>query len=299
MLFQTNGPGGGIGFGLAVHPQDPDIIYVAGYKSTDGGEHWSRTNLPGGQDILGIRATAIDPDRPDTLYVANLNTESVYKTMDGGQSWTTVLEVEQAVALAIDPNNTQVLYVGTREGKLHKSEDGGRTWTDLLADKELDIIVSEIEINPVNSDEVYLGSGAWWHISETGRYANCPADKGIYKSPDGGRTWEHQENQMRDALVSDIDIAPSNTNVMYAVAADQHMNCTGSVDNQDVSIFKSTDGGNSWFKILDGGNEDVYNQMNQVAIGPTNEDVIYAVASETVLKSMNGGDMGYRHPTAD
>ncbi|MBI2873954.1 MAG: hypothetical protein HYY09_02605 [Firmicutes bacterium] len=290
-LVQTNGPGGGVGYGLAIHPQNPDIIYVAGFKSTDGGLHWSRTNMPGGQSILGIRAMAIDPKHPNTVYAANINTGSVYKTTTGGQSWTSILVTLQPYALAIDPRDTQIVYVGTAEGQLHKSEDGGETWTDMLASSALDIIVSEIEINPVNPDEIYLGTGSWYNNSELDRRFNCPANKGIYRSRDGGRTWEHLENQMRDALVSDIDIAPTDTNVMYAVAADQHYNCTGTFDNQDVSIFKSVDGGGSWSKVLsDAGNEGLFNAMNQVAIDPMNENVVYTVASERVLKSLDGGE---------
>ena len=160
-------PTGSIG-DVAVAPSNPEVIYVGSgeglqrpdlsvgdgiYKSTNGGKSWMNMGLKDAQQIGGL---AVDPTNENRLFVAALghpygaNEErGVYRTLDGGKTWVRVLYIDEntgAVQVAIDPNNTNIVYAdmwagrqgpwengawdGTESG-LYKSTDGGTTWKHL------------------------------------------------------------------------------------------------------------------------------------------------------------------------
>ena len=110
---------------IAIAPSDPQVLYTGGgwkgvYRSVDGAASWTNIN----PDITVV-AIAVDPVDPNTVYVAST---AVHKTTDGGASWTASPDIDPQ-ALAIDPENREVLYAGTDDGVL-RSTDGGVTWAD-------------------------------------------------------------------------------------------------------------------------------------------------------------------------
>jgi photosystem II stability/assembly factor-like uncharacterized protein len=175
---------------IDVHPFNSQIIYMTGginfltpsgiFKTKDSGKNWIRADF-------GIRINpeegpvvlAIDPLHPDTLYAGTggFFGGNLYKTTDGGKQWQAIgneTYIRNGVpAIAIDPKNTNIVYVGTAQnGALLKSIDGGKNW------KQLDFpevgIVYDLFVHPLNSKIVYAGT--WRH--------------GFYFSKNEGTSWQ-------------------------------------------------------------------------------------------------------------
>jgi photosystem II stability/assembly factor-like uncharacterized protein len=181
---------------IDIHPFNSQIIYMTGginfltpsgiFKTVDGGKNWIRADF-------GIRINpeegpyvlAIDPLHPDTLYAGTGGVfgGNLYKSTDGGKQWQAIgneTSIRNGVpAIAIDPKNTNIIYVGTAQnGALLKSIDGGKNW------KQLDFpevgIVYDLLVHPVNSEIVYAGT---WHY-------------GFYFSKNGGTSWQSANTKL-------------------------------------------------------------------------------------------------------
>lgn len=165
--------------------------------------------------------------------------------------------------IEIHPNNPNIMFVGAPSGGLWKSTDGGLTWltnTDDLAN----IGVSDIAIDPVNPDNMYLGTGD----GDGGDTYSI----GILKSIDGGNTWDTTSflwNVDDSRRISKILIDPINTQKIFAATT--------------YGIYRSMDFGNSWILIKNGGYKDM-------KFMPGNSSVIYLATTSTILRSTNGGD---------
>jgi len=206
--------GGSIG-ALAVSESDPNIIYVGEgeqtlrgnvssgmgmWKSLDAGETWEYIGLPKSEHISRIR---IHPKNPNIVYVGvigNLwkpnNERGLYKTIDGGKSWSKILFVSDKAGVGdiiLDPNNSRIIYASTWEmkrngyrmdsggpdSKVFRSYDEGETWEDISEFNGLPSFpwgIVGIAISPVNSKRI-------WMMIE--------ADEGgVYRSDDGGNNWK-------------------------------------------------------------------------------------------------------------
>jgi ligand-binding sensor domain-containing protein len=169
---------------LAIDPFRPDIMYAGTsggvYKSVDRARTWAKANnglippeLLSSSRALMVNTLVIDPQRPDTVYVATLN--GLYKTEDGARSWTRTgqdLPDQMISALALDPSWSGTLYVAGRQG-VFKSIDGGRTWQGKNAGLA-SLNVRSLALSPEDPKTVYLGTNG----------------SGLYRSRDGGETWE-------------------------------------------------------------------------------------------------------------
>jgi photosystem II stability/assembly factor-like uncharacterized protein len=167
---------------LLIDPQTPSTIYGLSsdgkiLKSTDGGTNWRPVNLglpadAGGR--YGITSLAIDPQNPTTLYAGNaLRGGRVFKTTDGGESWSAVnsgLPDGGVMALAINPQDPDTIYASTRG--VFKSTNGGAGWTAVNSGLENDIgyPFSALAIDPQNPDTIYAAG----------------YDTALYKTTNGG-----------------------------------------------------------------------------------------------------------------
>lgn len=223
---------------IAVHPQDPDVIYAGSafdfsagiqgklFKTTDGGATWD-TLLVGGS-YLDIE---IDPQDPKTVYALP---GGILKSTDGGESWTGVDEGlriptgdKLAKSLALNPASPEVLYAGlggSFGGCPHKSTDGGESWKNLAPETD-DIPricagVTSLTVHPENSEVIYAGT----------------ADIGeLFKSTDGGGTWQRTlKNTGGGGVVFFIRVAPVEGTIFAGIAGTLH---------------RSVDGGESWAKV--------------------------------------------------
>lgn len=214
----------------------------------------------------------------------------VWKSMDAGVSFTPIFdEYNQSIGcLTLDPNNPdQVMWVGTGEtwtrnsispgDGLYKTTNGGKSWKK-IGFEESDHI-SSIVINPNNSDEVYVGIlGPLWGDSE---------ERGVYKTTDGGKTWEVLLKGEISTGCSDLIMDPNDPNTLYAAFWEFRRTAWSFNSGGPTSaLYKSTDGGKSWNKIHNGFPEGNLGRF-ALAVAPSNSNRVYAVV-ESVEKSKTG-----------
>ena len=198
---------------------------------------------------------AINPDNPTEFYVGYAS-GGVWYTNNNGTSFVPVLDsspTQNVGSLAVDWSSGTI-WVGTGEVNasrssyagigLLQSTDKGKTWQNMgLSDSHH---ISKIIINPNNSDEVV--------VAAVGHLYSTNAERGVYKTTDGGKTWKQTLFVDDQSGIIEMDANPSNFNVMYASSWDKDRkawNFRGS--GSGTGIFKSTDGGTSWSKVSGAG----------------------------------------------
>lgn len=309
---------------MAIHPSNGNIVYAASwervrrperndyfgetsriYRSTDGGDNWTElTNgLPTAGTNKGRISIDISESNPDVLYAHFTDTNGItgiYKTVDGGDTWTTLNAGSVSGTsyewwfggLFIDPTDENtVYYVGFTN---FKTTDGGNTWNSTFDNVHVD--QHAVAFNPTNSDEVLLGN-----------------DGGLYKTANGGASWT-KDNTLPITQFYRCYVDPNNENKVYAGAQDNGTNRTqtGSlddwqpiyggdgfqplVDHEDTNTIyamyqygnmgKSVDNGSSWFGVSGPGSRKNWN--TPVVFDPNDSQIIYYGANQ-LYKSINGG----------
>jgi photosystem II stability/assembly factor-like uncharacterized protein len=198
------------------------------------------------------------PQRPGTFYVG-VNGGGVWKTTDYGRVWTPIFDDQPTGSIgdvAVAPSNPDVLYVGSGEGLqrpdlstgdgIYKSTDAGKTWTHLgLRDGQQ---IARVAVDPRDPERVFA--------AVIGHPYGPNVERGIFRSTDGGQTW--QKVLYRDENTGGMDVAidPQNPQTVYAVlwAARQAPWEIGSsfILPQNNGLFKSTDGGTTWRQLTAG-----------------------------------------------
>lgn len=189
------------------------------------------------------------------------------------------------------PSQPNVFYVGQVNGGVWKSEDYGRTWNPIF-DHESSQSVGAIAVAPSDPNIVYVGSGEGLHRPD------LSVGDGIYKSIDAGKTWTHLG--LRDAQqIPALAVDPRNPNRVFAAALGHPYG-----PNQERGIFRSTDGGQTWQKVLyknentggsalalDPSNPDViYGSLWQARLGPWEDNNAYGGDGGGLFKSVDGGN---------
>ncbi|HET7619872.1 MAG TPA: hypothetical protein VFK20_15300, partial [Vicinamibacterales bacterium] len=284
-------------------PKHPGLFYIGVvnggvWKTDDYGRTW--TPIFDDQPTASIGDIAVAPSNPDIIYVGtgeglhrpDLSVgNGVYKSTDGGRTWSHLGldEGQQIPRVVVDPRNPDRLFVAVLghpygpnpERGVFRSTDGGRTFEKVLY-KDENTGASELEMDPTNPDVIYAGL---WEARE-GPWENAEWDGpggGLFRSTDGGNTWQPLTNGFPAEGVSQIDvaIAPSNPKRLYASIA------TG----RTTAIYRSDDGGDSWTRAttdnrpaarIGGGDLPV------LAVDPRNPDIVYS-ASVVMWKSTDGG----------
>lgn len=211
-------------------PVDSRTLYVACwangiYKSVDGGRTWQAKSNGIGANLNAHRLV-IDPNDPNILYVGILKEEQnmggVYKTIDGGENWTKAnidIELPDVYALVIHPSDSNVLYAGTRFewnetsgqlelGGVYKSTNGGCNWREVLT-KEPHFAIDALAISPVNPNLIFAGS------FDHPYHDDCPSS-GIFRSTDGGETWEAMNEGLPFLNIKTLTAHPTNPDIVYA-----------------------------------------------------------------------------------
>ena len=255
---------------LVIDPHTPDTLYAAGefaayasvFKSTDGGNHWSRADAGIDYRRADVPTLIIDPNAPGTLYIStNTPAGNVHKSTDGGAYWNPLPWIDQtlrerviATALAIDPRNSAILYAGTAYG-VYKSTDGGNHWTRKITGF-VDTSVSVLLIDPLNSSKIYAGMD----------------DTGIFVSVDGGDHWNPINNGLPNLpgpyRILDLTTVSRFPSLLYAALL---YSC----------VFESADGGNHW------NNTGLYNPFT-LAVDAHNPVTIYAGTPQGVFLGETG-----------
>ena len=215
----------------------------------------------------------------------------VWKSNDGGATFVPIFDdhVQSIGVVTLDPNSPdEVIWVGTGEtwtrnsvsigDGLFKSTDGGTNWKEIPGFENSERIASVV-VNPTNSDEVYVGVlGALWSDSE---------DRGVYKTTDGGTTWNKILYVGPGTGAADVIMDPKNSNILYASMWEFRRSGWGFSSGGNTSaLYKSTDGGANWNKIHTGFPEGSLGRI-AVAIAPSDNNILYSVL-ETEDKAKNG-----------
>lgn len=261
-----------------------------------------------GPALVGGRVSDIEghPSNSEIVYIGTAG-GGVWKSYDGGVMFSSIFDeyCQSIGCVALDPNNPdETLWVGTGEvwtrnsvsvgDGIYKSKDGGQSWTKMGLEKSEHI--SSIEINPKNSDVVYVGvQGALWGDSE---------DRGVYKTTDGGLTWNKILYVDQKTGCSDLIMDPNDPNVLYASFWEHRRTGWSFSSGGDKSaLYKSTDGGVSWSKIHNGFPSGKYGRI-AIALAPSNSSLLYAVveaedADKGGMYRSDDGGANWKHLNAD
>lgn len=221
---------------------------------------------------------AVVESDPYVFYVAS-STGGMYKTTDNGVTFTPVFEREGTPSLGdveIFQPNPSIVWVGTGERAnrqstswgdgVYKSTDAGRTWTNVgLRDSHH---IGRIVAHPSNPDIVYVAAmGHLWGPN---------AERGLYKTIDGGRSWQPVLQVDADTGVVDVAMDPSNPNILFAATYQRRRTSYGFHGGGPGSaLHKSTDGGATWRKLTGNGlPEGEYGRIG-IAVYPKNPRILY------------------------
>jgi photosystem II stability/assembly factor-like uncharacterized protein len=282
---------------IAVAPSDENVIYVGMgehairgqsstygdgmYKSTDQGRTWTHIGLAASRQISAVR---VHPSNPDVVYVAvqgdrwkGTSDRGIYRTTDGGKTWTQLLKGENAFSgasdLSMDATNPRILYAamwdhqrtpwmvrsGGAGSGIWKSVDGGDTWK--RSQDGLPKLVGKIgvSVSPANPDRVYAIVEA-----ENG---------GLFRSDDAGKTWRQQSGdrliQTRSWYYMNVTADPKNADVVWVMNA---------------PVMKSIDGGRTFASV-----SATHGDNHQLWINPTNPNYLINANDGGASISLDGG----------
>jgi photosystem II stability/assembly factor-like uncharacterized protein len=226
------------------------------------------------------RAAAGHRTHPYTFYMAAVN-GGVWKTTDAGRTWEPIFDDQPTGSIGtvvVAPSDPNTLYVGSGEGLhrpdlstgdgVYKSTDAGKTWTHLgLRDAQQ---IPNIAVDPTDPNRVF--------VAALGHPYGPNEERGIYRSTDGGRSFQKVLSKDENTGGNDVDIDPSNPQIVYATMWEERQ---GPWENSvwagtNGGIFKSTDGGTTWRALTSGLPAVV--QAN-VAISPANPRRLYATVA--------------------
>lgn len=252
------------------------------------------------------RVSTIAVASPSVIYVGGAD-GGVWKTVDGGVSWKPLTDLMPSTAvgaIALDPTNTQVVYVGTGEANfanhsrygagIYKSLDGGRTWTVLGATTFAGRCISKIVVDPVNPQRLFAALTPAGGFPEKAAAKNHPLKDGaigVFRSLDGGATWTQLAGGLPNQAATDLAMSPSNPNILYAGIG----RIFGSTDN---GVYKTTDGGNTWTKLA-GGLPTTGNGRVNVAVAPSNPNRLYVLIVNPCDAAGNNGSTRAAYRSSD
>jgi len=221
------------------------VIAVSG----DGGKTWERRDK--GIEDLSVRAIAIDPNDANFIVAGGLT--GVYRSTDGGRSWTKISEQENVESLAIDPRTRDRIYVGTwRQG--WRTDDGAKTWKHIANGMVLDTDMFSITVDSEKPDNIWVATCGW-----------------VYNTTNGGDLWTRYRDGFNNRRIHDVEVDPCDKNTVYA----------GSV----AGLYRSDDNGKSWYVVSD---ENLV--VNSIVLHPQRaQRIILAVEGDGVYVSNDRG----------
>lgn len=245
------------------------------------------------------RVTAIDVvrDKPDNIYVGTAS-GGLWKSESGGIDWEPIFDDQPAHSIgAIDiyQKNPSIIWVGTGEGNprnsqssgagVFKSIDGGRTWTFMGLEETRNI--HRVIIHPDNPEVVYVGAqGNAWADSE---------HRGLYRTTDGGETWEKVLYNNNRTGIADLVMDPENPNKLFAAMWEfRRWPWFFDSGGEGSGLYMTLDGGENWQKLTheDGMPEGELGRIG-IAIAPSNTDRVYALVESKKNAMYRSDDGGY------
>ena len=301
MEWRNIGPyRGGRATTVAGHQSDIFTYYMGTtgggvWRTTDGGDSWQ--NISDGFFKTGsVGAIAVSESDPNVIYVGmgespirgvtTSHGDGVYKSLDAGKTWTHMGldRVRQISEVRIHPTNPELVYVAAQgapygpnpERGIYRSTDGGTTWELVLFIDE-DTGASDLSMDLTNPRILY--AGMWNHRRLPWKVLSGGESSGVYKSTDGGDTWEELNNGLPEIMGKiGVAVSPANPERVWAL-----------VEADEGGLFRSEDGGSSWTRI----NEERVLRARawyytHLFADPVDEETVY-VLNAPMLKSVDGG----------
>ncbi|MCH8169850.1 MAG: hypothetical protein IIB07_01795, partial [Bacteroidetes bacterium] len=286
-------------------PDDPSTYYFGGagggvWKTTDAGITWQP--LMQHENSAAVGALAIAPSNSKVIYVGtgqvtyrydNLGGDGVYKTTDGGKTWKHIglKDSRHIGAIIVNPNNENKVLVAAlghvfgpnKERGIFLTNDGGKSWKHVLFVNENTGAI-DLASDPTNPLIIYaafwkLRMHPWLDYYLPQRSAD---GSGIYKSTDGGETWEKLSSKdLPSGDLGRIGLAAArghNGQIIYA---------TIDAGNNQQGLYRSNDGGKNWIHVNNDGVLSA-NYFSKLTVDPQNPDIIY-FTGQSIRRSIDGG----------
>ncbi len=252
--------------------------------------HWRSIGPP-----RAGRARALSgvPSEPNVFYIG-FDNGGVWRSTDYGSTWTPLFDNQPTGsigAIAVAPSNPDIIYAGSGAGiirpdlsvgdGMYKSTDAGKTWTHLgLRDSQM---IANIAVDPKDPNRLF--------VAALGHPYGPNPERGIFRSTDGGATFEKVLYKDEYTSGNDVVIDPRNPNIVYAALWQQQQGFyeNGAFGGTDGGIFKSTDGGSHWQKLTQGLPAVIEANL---ALAPGNTQVIYAMIAHPATGPAAGGRGG-------
>jgi len=236
----------------------------------------------------------LHPTNPKIMYVGTAG-GGIWKSQDGGVTYRSIFDkhIQSIGVVTVDPTDPDLtVWAGTGEtwtrnsvsvgDGIYKTTDGGQNWKNMgLKNSER---ISSIAVNPENSDEVYVGVlGNLWGESD---------ERGVYKTTDGGETWESIFKVNATTGCSDLIVDPTNFNTMYAAFWEFNRTAYSfSSGGANSALYKTTDAGKTWDKIHNGFPTGDLGRFS-IAVAPSEPNRLYAVVEAKKDKGLYRSDDG-------
>jgi photosystem II stability/assembly factor-like uncharacterized protein len=282
------------------------LAIILGLGQTRAGEFDSILRWRNIGPYRGGRTRAICgvPSQPNVFYMAPVN-GGVFKSIDYGRTWQPIFDDQPTAsigAIAVSISNPNIVYAGSGEGLhrpdlsvgdgIYKSTDAGGTWTHLgLRDGQQ---IPQVAVDPKNPERIF--------VAVAGHPYGPNEERGVYRSLDGGKTFEKVLYRDENVGASDVQIDPGNPQIVYAALWESREGPweNGVFNGDGGGIFKSTDGGKTWRQLTQGLPGNIV-QAN-IAIAPTAPKTLFAaVKTKTIAKLYRSDDAGetWSGPTDD
>ena len=225
-----------------------------------------------------VMSIAVNPKNKFEYYVG-VASGGVWKTVNDGRTWTPAFDGERSYSIgwvALDPNDSSVVWVGTGESNsqrsvaygdgIYRSDDGGKNWQNLGLKKSEHI--GRVVVDPRDSKVVYVAAeGPLW---------GAGGDRGLYKTTDGGKNWKAVLSISENTGVGDVALDPANPDIVYAAAYQRRRHVFTMIDGgPESAIYKSTDAGATWNKLKEGLPKVDMGRIG-LSISPADPNVVYA-----------------------
>ncbi|RMG68619.1 MAG: glycosyl hydrolase [Bacteroidetes bacterium] len=297
---------------LAVNPHDPAEYYVA----VASGGVWKTVNagttyepIFDSQGSYSIGCITLDPSNPATVWVGTGENngqrsvaygDGIYRSTDGGATWEHMglKESEHIGKIIVHPDDPNTVWVAAQgplwsdggDRGLYKTTDGGKTWRKVLEVDEY-TGANDIVIDPRNPDILYAST--WQRARKVWTFIGGGPGSGLYRSVDGGETWQKSQQGLPGGDLGRIGLAisPVDPDVVYAIAE---------AEGDKGGFYRSTDRGASWQKRNDLTTSGNYYQ--EIVCDPHNVDRVYVMDTYAHVTSDGGqtfSRLGERHKHVD
>ena len=299
------------------HPRIAGLLLVAALAASPAATAKGDTDKPKDKDVLSsgtfsglklreigpaltsgrIVDIAVDPTNKAVRYVAAAS-GGVWKTTNAGTTWKPIFDGQPSYSIGcvvLDPKNPLVVWVGTGENNsqrsvsygdgVYKSNDGGASWNRVGLENSEHI--GKILVDDADTNRVFVAAqGPLWKDG---------GDRGLYRTLDGGRTWKRVLHVSDKTGITDVVMDPRDHDVLWAAAYQRRRHVWTLIDGgPEATVYKSTDGGETWRKVEKGLPEGDRGRIG-LAISPVDPDVLYAWIEATrdkggFFRSDNGGE---------